>query len=109
VQFNRWRAWGLGALIGLFVATREITPSSRAGTSPTPSSRAAGLVEAETKVSDAGAGCPSCGPAGLARNVYLARAEAKNTAGQAEPAAAGKMPSIVVIMGDDVGIWNIGA
>lgn len=28
---------------------------------------------------------------------------------QAQPAAAGKKPNIVVIMGDDIGIWNIGA
>src|SRR5580704_7317580 len=32
------------------------------------------------------------------------------SSGQAQqPAAAGQRPNIVVIMGDDIGIWNIGA
>src|SRR5208337_3700684 len=26
-----------------------------------------------------------------------------------EPAASGKKPNIIVIMGDDIGMWNIGA
>ena len=39
----------------------------------------------------------------------LARADAKETAAQAETTASGKKPNIVVIMGDDVGWFNIGA
>jgi arylsulfatase len=31
------------------------------------------------------------------------------SAAQGQPTAAGKKPNIVVIMGDDIGIWNIGA
>jgi arylsulfatase len=36
-------------------------------------------------------------------------AEADEAASASEPAAGGKKPNIVVIMSDDVGIWNIGA
>ena len=36
-------------------------------------------------------------------------AKADEAAPVAEPAASGKKPNIVVIMSDDVGIWNIGA
>ncbi|MGO9109204.1 MAG: sulfatase-like hydrolase/transferase, partial [Thermoguttaceae bacterium] len=36
-------------------------------------------------------------------------AKADDPAPAAEPATSGKKPNIVVIMSDDVGIWNIGA
>ena len=36
-------------------------------------------------------------------------AKADEAAPATEPAASGKKPNIVVIMGDDIGIWNIGA
>jgi arylsulfatase len=38
-----------------------------------------------------------------------APAEAQQQPAAPPPAAAGQRPNIVVIMGDDVGIWNIGA
>src|SRR5262249_16953493 len=34
---------------------------------------------------------------------------ASGNRGQKEPAAEGKKPNIVFIMGDDIGMWNIGA
>jgi arylsulfatase A-like enzyme len=79
---------GLGALLGLVAATRDMTPSTRA---------------------DPGAGRPSDRPEGPARNGLIAQAVAKATAARAEPTASGKKPNIVFIMGDDVGWFNIGA
>jgi arylsulfatase A-like enzyme len=96
---------GLGALLGLVAATRDLSPSSRAGMAP----RRDGHVEAGTKVADPVAERPVCCAEGSAKSVLLARAEARTTVEQVESNASGKKPNIVVIMGDDVGIWNIGA
>jgi arylsulfatase A-like enzyme len=98
---------GLGALLGLVAGTRGITPVSRAD--------AATLVPvAQDAAAAAGASgqCvekPSCCSEGTARNLLLAQADADPTTAQAASSASGKKPNIVVIMGDDVGVWNIGA
>ncbi len=96
---------GLGAILGLVAATRDITPFSRADVAPS----AARQVAAETGVADPGAGRPSCCSAGLTKGVLLTRADAGETAAKAEATASGKQPNIVFIMGDDVGWFNIGA
>ncbi len=96
---------GLGALLGAVAATRDITPSSRADTA----SRPVRQVGAETSPTEPGFSRPSCSPEGLARNRLLARADAKEKAARAETTGSGKKPNIVVIMGDDVGWFNIGA
>jgi len=95
----------LGGLLGLVAATREVTPTSRADTAPRP----VRVVDSATTVGAPGAAQPDCCAPGLAKNALLARADARTTPGQIEAGAAGKKPNIVVIMGDDVGIWNIGA
>jgi arylsulfatase A-like enzyme len=95
----------LGGLLGIIAATREVTPSTRADMAQRP----VRVVEAATNVLEPGAAQAACCTEGLAKNVLLARADAKLTVGQAAPVAAGKKPNIVVIMGDDVGVWNIGA
>jgi hypothetical protein len=96
---------GLGALLGLVAATRDMTPSSRADAAPRPVRQ----IAVETSPTDPGVSRHSACPEGSARNVLLARADAKETAARAETTASGKKPNIVVIMGDDVGWFNIGA
>jgi arylsulfatase A-like enzyme len=98
---------GLGALFGLVAGSRGITPVSRAD--------AATLVpvaQDAAAVTGASGQCvekPSCCSEGTARNLLLAQAGADPTTAQAASSASGKKPNIVVIMGDDVGVWNIGA
>jgi arylsulfatase A-like enzyme len=89
---------GLGALLGLVVAARDLTPASRADEAPSPVRQAA----SETRTSGSRS-------EGVAQDVFLARASATKTAAQAEPTASGKKPNIVFIMGDDIGWFNIGA
>ena len=96
---------GLGALLGFVVATRDMAPASRADGVRHP----VWPVAAETSVSDPDVSRPSCCPDRPASNVLLAQVDAKTTAAQGEPTASGKKPNIVVIMGDDVGTWNISA
>jgi arylsulfatase A-like enzyme len=96
---------GLGALLGFVVATRDMAPASRADGVRHPF----WPVAAETCVSDPDVSRPSCCPDRPASSVLLAQVDAKTTAAQGEPTASGKKPNIVVIMGDDVGTWNISA
>ncbi len=96
---------GLGAVLGLVAGTRGMTASSGAETAP----GTAQHVAAQTNVTDAGVSLPCCGPQGPASNLLLARADTKITAAQGESTASGKKPNIVVIMGDDIGWFNIGA
>ena len=46
---------------------------------------------------------------GTDKELLLARAEPGTARAVAQPSSSGKKPNIVVIMGDDVGVWNIGA
>ena len=96
---------GLGALLGFVVATTDMAPASRANGVRHP----VRPVAAETCVSDPDVSQPSCCSGRPASSVLLAQADAKTTAAQADPTASGKKPNIVVIMADDVGIWNISA
>jgi arylsulfatase len=96
---------GLGALLGVIVATRDMAPASRADGVR----RAVRPVAAETRVSDPDVSRPSSGPSRQASSVLLAQSAAKTTAAQPEPTASGKKPNILVIMADDVGTWNISA
>ena len=50
-----------------------------------------------------------CCSVGANKGLLMARADLNVTTASARPASSGKKPNIVVIMGDDVGIWNIGA
>src|SRR3954466_12946911 len=44
-----------------------------------------------------------------AASAFVASTPIAATQAQAQPAASGQRPNIVVIMGDDIGMWNIGA
>ena len=98
---------GLGALLGVVMARRDLTPSSRADAAPRPVRQ----VAATTSLPDAAPSRSSSCSEERTRNMLLAHAEAKEkeTADRAEPTASEKKPNIVVIMGDDVGWFNIGA
>ncbi len=96
---------GLGALLGFVVATKDMDAASRVDGVPHP----VRPVAAETCVSDPDVSRPSCCPDRPASSLLLAQADAKTTAAQADPTASLKKPNIVVIMADDVGIWNISA
>ena len=96
---------GLGLLLGLIAATGGVTQSSWADADPRPVRQ----VAAETTVKQPGASPPDCGPKAPESNSLLAFRTATNTAVQGESTASGKKPNIVVIMGDDVGWFNIGA
>ncbi len=87
---------GLGTLLGFVAATRGVNPSLRAegATRQTP----AGDEHAATR---------SCCSDGAGKAAMLAAAEGE-TLGPATTSAA-KKPNIVVIMGDDIGWFNIGA
>jgi arylsulfatase A-like enzyme len=97
----------LGTMVGFIAATRDFSSSSRA----------AGVTPA-TRPDEASSGAmvrcvekPSCCSDGLTKDVLLAKADAGPTTAEAQApqASAPKKPNILVIMGDDVGIWNIGA
>jgi arylsulfatase A-like enzyme len=88
---------GLGALLGFVAATREISPASRA---EVPANSEA---VADDKPS-------ACCAQGIGKELLLARADTTERRGaEARPPAVAKKPNIVVIMGDDIGWFNIGA
>jgi arylsulfatase A-like enzyme len=96
---------GLGALLGLVAGSRGITPASRADASA-PAVRS---PAADSRVTDTGGIRLTCCWEGVGKDVLLARADTGKDGAVAQPGSSGKKPNIVVIMGDDVGIWNIGA
>ncbi len=96
---------GLGAVLGFMAAMRGDAPPARADGAAPPARQ----VAAETAATNPGGCGTTCGPNGPVINRLLAAAEPENTRIQGESTASGKKPNIVVIMGDDVGIWNIGA
>jgi arylsulfatase A-like enzyme len=92
----------VGVLLGYLAATGRLNPFAKAGA-------AAQSEEARTtKPTEAGNSDPACCCDGVDKGELLALANRKaRVAARAE--GKGKKPNIVVIMGDDVGIWNIGA
>ncbi len=96
---------GASAMLGLVAGTRGMTPSSWADAG----SQSGRQSTPVTAVTEPGVSRPTCGPEEPAINLLLAQADAKNTVAQGEPTVSGKKPNIVVIMGDDVGWFNIGA
>jgi hypothetical protein len=92
---------GLGAALGLMGATGLMTASTSADGARQPAATA-------SPAGQPGPISPCCVD-GLAKNQLLALAAPEaRTAESAQPSAT-KKPNIVVIWGDDIGTWNIGA
>jgi arylsulfatase len=84
-----------GAAIGYAAASGKFSPWPRAEAAPPEGS------QSETPA--------SCCSDGLSKAQLLALADPKVKAAVANAQANGKKPNILFIMGDDIGIWNIGA
>ena len=98
---------GLGTLLGFIVATKDLSPSSRAeGAVPARGQVEVGASEAGQVVEKS----PCC-TEGAARNLLLTQITAGTTTAtvSAAPGSAVRKPNIVFIMGDDIGWFNIGA
>ncbi len=85
---------------------------------PTSRRRAAGEETAIAKLAESfslpAEESAACCAEDCEKSVLLAQADtqlaqAKKSNAQKQPPTGGKKPNIVVIMGDDIGIWNIGA
>jgi len=92
---------GLGMLLGYAAASGKLEPSRRAEAAPASPSVVAG---APTASAEQKPGC--CGA--LATGQLLALAN-HNESVAATAQASGKKPNILVMFGDDIGLWNISA
>ena len=95
---------GLGAVLGFVAATRDVTPSSRAGVAA-PAARQAAAEAGATGLA------PTSPPAvrrGRQERCCWRRPGRTPKTNDA-PKSSGKKPNIVFIMGDDIGWFNIGA
>jgi arylsulfatase A-like enzyme len=92
---------GLGAVFGVMAATNQITPSTRADAPDAPA--AITIETGRTAVPG------TCLSGGETKNPSLALAEPKVSTTKTAQQSSNKKPNIVVIWGDDIGLWNIGA
>ena len=92
---------GVSALLGFAAASGKLNPFQKAD---------AGQPEQPKAAAPTGAAptAPGCCSDGLSKAGMVALAT-HNDAVAAKAAADGKKPNIVFIMGDDIGMWNIGA
>src|SRR3954451_8438459 len=95
----------LGAVLGCIAATKDYGRSSKDAAATVASYQDAAKTGATHLVADEAATCSD----GVSKNVLLAQAETKTTGAKTGPAAAAKKPNILVIFGDDIGTWNVGA
>src|SRR5271166_6930336 len=93
-----------GAAMGYAAASGKLNPFGRAEAAP-PGQPAA----ADKAGGSRPAATPTCCSQGDGRGQLLAMANPRVREAVARVEGNGKKPNIVVIMGDDVGIWNIGA
>src|SRR5271168_4348170 len=105
MKFQLLLVLGLGAVLGYVAATG---PSRLLAWVGWPSSAQA--ANTEKPATAATNDCDGCCPDGAdkARLLAMADPKVKQAVAKAEE-KNGKKPNIVVIMGDDIGIWNIGA
>lgn len=90
----------IGGAVGYAVATPKLNPFQRASASPT--------GEPVAK-SGEGQKCDDCCSDGADKARLLTVAETQGRTTAQKGGANGKKPNIVFIMGDDIGMWNIGA
>jgi arylsulfatase len=98
---------GTGALLGYLAARADLAPVSRAGVV----APAARQSTAQSVLPERGIGAPSCCAEGAAKNTFLAQAAAGRAIAAATTTAPSspKKPNILVIWGDDIGLWNVSA
>ena len=89
---------GLGALLGYAAAYGHLNPFAKAD---------AGATDQPKAAASSAPAAPGCCSDGLSKAGMLALAD-HNEIVKAKAAASGKKPNILVIMGDDIGMWNIG-
>jgi arylsulfatase len=88
----------VGVLVGYLAASGRVNPLQRAEAAPPPSGTAG------TGSGDNGVCCEDVNKGRL-----LAMADPKVQEAVAQAEKGGKKPNILFIMGDDIGMWNIGA
>lgn len=88
----------VGGVLGYAAANNKLNPFHSVGAAPTEE------INAKPEEASLGDCCQ-----GTDKAKALALVNAHNEKVNATAAQAGKKPNIVVIMGDDIGIWNIGA
>ncbi len=102
----------IGAVIGYGVAAGSFSLSRPAGAAPAGEETAiAKLAELFAAPAEESAACcaESCEKGILLAQADTQLAQAKKSNAQKQPAGSGKKPNILFIMGDDIGMWNIGA
>ncbi|HTN04306.1 MAG TPA: arylsulfatase [Planctomycetaceae bacterium] len=98
----------VGGLLGFAAASVEFRPAAHAAISGKSTQSAPGVDLSMESATPCGTTGQSCCSNLLNREVQVALA-GHNELALASLAQSGKQPNIVVIMGDDIGIWNIGA
>ena len=92
----------ISGLLGYAAASGKLDVFRRANAEPPQPSQA----DKESNVAKPAATCCS---EGLAKGQLVAMLDPRAPGPRAKAEAEGKKPNIVVIMGDDIGMWNIGA
>jgi arylsulfatase A-like enzyme len=93
----------IGGLLGYAAASGKLDVFRRASASP-PQQPLVEKVSGPVKTASA-----TCCSEGLTKGYLVAMADPRAASRATEAQAEGKKPNIVVIMGDDIGMWNIGA
>src|SRR6266849_5052902 len=99
----------VGGLLGYVVASGDLNVFRKANAEPSnpPVGRISNPSYQES--SPVQVAPESCCSEGATKGQLLALADPKPKVGTTNPQANGKKPNIVCIMGDDIGMWNIGA
>ncbi len=105
VRFQTLSVLAVGILLGYLAASDRISPSPHARAAPGPQDRVRTPKSAELTADTETSSCSE----GVNKGTLLAMTAPAAAGAVAKTQETGKKPNIVVIMGDDVGIWNIGA
>src|SRR5260370_28957922 len=93
----------VGGLLGFAAASGKLDVFRKASAGP-PSQPVADKDSSPVKAAGA-----TCCAEGLTKGQFVALADPKVNEAVARAEQNGKKPNIVFIMGDDIGMWNIGA
>src|SRR6266852_6242399 len=93
----------IGGLFGYAAASGKLEVFRKANAEPPQ------LPLANKETGTPGAAVSPCCPEGSSKGQLVALADPKVTGALAKAQANGKKPNILFIMGDDIGMWNLGA